>query len=64
MKLSTTEKVAIGAICALLVVFVTSVTVTVQTIKEAGGLSQVLIQLGKEGKHVFEEVAKPTVQPK
>lgn len=59
MKLTKIEKAMLWGMAGLLLAMIGSCAVFLHTVKEAGGLKQVVIQAGKEIKDIGKEISKP-----
>jgi len=58
MKVSNIEKMIIGIICLMITIMIIAVVSFVNTINEAGGLTNVIIQAGKEINSIAAEIDK------
>jgi len=56
--MTKTEKIIIGIFLVVLVVWVGSIYTVGQAIDEAGGIKQVIIDMGKEVKDIAREIEK------
>ena len=59
MKLTKIKKTMLWSMAGILVAMIGSCAMFLHTVKEAGGLKQVVIQAGKEIKDIGKEISKP-----